>query len=174
LIGAVGILCGWAYTAGPFPLGYNGLGELFVLLFFGLFAVAGTHYLLTGFWNAESYWLGLCPGLLASALLAVNNVRDIETDRDAGKKTLAARFGRQFGRMEVTTLLLVPHAILLLAVLMNNYPLKLLPLFSLPFLYRPLRLVWTRTDGMSLNIALVDTAKINLIFGLLLIVDLSL
>jgi 1,4-dihydroxy-2-naphthoate polyprenyltransferase len=174
-IGLIGILCGWAYTGGPYPLGYNGLGELFVLIFFGFAAVAGTFYLLAGNWSADSLLLGLCPGMLASALLAVNNVRDIETDRKAGKRTLAARFGRTFGRIEYALLLLLPLLIPVYFLLKNNYAVwVLLPLLSIFFMLRPLRNVFNKTDGKSLNIALHDTARLNLIFGALLAIGLLL
>jgi 1,4-dihydroxy-2-naphthoate polyprenyltransferase len=168
-IGLVGILCGWAYTGGPYPLGYNGLGELFVLIFFGFAGVAGTFYLLIGSWSSESLLLGLCPGMFASALLAVNNVRDIETDRKAGKRTLAARFGRTFGRLEYTFLVVLPLAVPLYFVFKEEYSCWiLLPLLSILVMLRPLKLVFTRTDGESLNIALHDTARLNLIFGVML------
>jgi 1,4-dihydroxy-2-naphthoate octaprenyltransferase len=170
-IGVLGILCGWAYTGGPYPLGYNGLGELFVLLFFGFAAVAGTFYLLAGSWSTESLLLGLCPGMLASALLAVNNVRDIDTDRKAGKRTLAARFGRTFGRTEYALLVILPLAIPFYFLMKDEYSLwVLLPLLSIFFMLRPLKFVFTKTDGISLNIALHDTARLNLIFGVLLAV----
>jgi len=168
-IGMVSIVCGWAYTGGPYPLGYNGLGELFVLLFFGFAAVAGTFFLLTGNWSIESLLLGLCPGMYASALLAVNNVRDIETDRKAGKRTLAARFGRTFGRIEYALLIIVPLLVPFYFFVSGRYDyLILLPVLAVLFMVRPLKLVFTKTDGASLNIALVDTAKLNLIFGVLL------
>jgi 1,4-dihydroxy-2-naphthoate octaprenyltransferase len=169
LIGVIGILCGWAYTGGPYPLGYNGLGEIFVLLFFGFAAVAGTSYLFTREWSVQSFALGIPPGLLAGALLAVNNVRDIETDRAAGKRTLAARFGRTFGRVECALLMLLPFGVPVLCYAVFDYSAwMLLPFAALPIAAGPLKLVQTTTDGASLNRALVGTAKLNLVFGLLL------
>lgn len=140
-IGLLSILSGWAYTSGPYPLGYNGLGELFVFLFFGLAAVAGTSYALTLEWLPLSVLAAVVPGLHASALLAVNNVRDIDTDREAGKRTLAARFGRTFGRIEYTLLLLLPFAIplLLWAGGARGLPI-LLPVLALPLTVQPLNL----------------------------------
>ncbi|MBU1920729.1 1,4-dihydroxy-2-naphthoate polyprenyltransferase [bacterium] len=168
-IGLLSILSGWCYTGGPYPLGYNGLGELFVFLFFGLAAVAGTAFLLTGAWTIESLLLGFSPGMLASALLAVNNTRDIDTDRIAGKRTLAAKFGRLFGQFEYTLLLLIPLIIPCYFLFALDYSFWiLLPLFSIPFMVRPLKLIFTKKDGLSLNLALGDTAKLNLIFGFLL------
>jgi len=175
LIGILSILCGWAYTAGPFPLGYNGLGELFVLLFFGFAAVAGTHYVLTLDWNPLVLFIALAPGLHASALLAVNNVRDIETDRAAGKRTLTARFGRTFGRAEFALLILLPFFVPV--VLFFNFHfsfLILLPVLSLPSAMPPLRTALTREDGPSLISALAGTARLQLLFGVLFAAGLAL
>ena len=169
LIGMLSIFCGWLYTAGPFPLGYNGLGELFVLLFFGFAAVAGTHYVLTLEWNPLVLFIALAPGLHASALLAVNNVRDIETDRAAGKHTLAVRFGRTFGRVEFALLILLPFFVpaVLFFILHFSY-LILFPVLSLPLAMPPLRTALTREDGPSLISALAGTARLQLVFGVLL------
>ena len=97
LVGLVSLLCAVAYTGGPFPLGYNGLGELFVFVFFGPVAVAGTVYVQSLRWEPSAFLAGVPIGLLCANILVVNNVRDWETDRKAGKRTLAARFGRDFG-----------------------------------------------------------------------------
>lgn len=168
LIGVLSILCGWLYTGGPFPLGYNGLGELFVLLFFGFAAVVGTHYVLTLEWNPLVLFIALAPGLHASALLAVNNVRDIETDRAAGKRTLAARFGRTFGRTEFSSLILLPFFVPIVLFFISHFSfLILLPVLSLPSAMPPLRTVVTREDGPSLISALAGTARMQLFFGIL-------
>jgi 1,4-dihydroxy-2-naphthoate octaprenyltransferase len=167
-IGMLSILCGWLYTAGPFPLGYNGLGELFVLLFFGFAAVAGTHYVLTLEWNPLALLIALAPGLHAAALLAVNNVRDIETDRAAGKRTLAARFGRTFGRTEFALLILLPFFVPIVLFFIFHFSyLILLPVLSLPLAMPPLRTALTREDGPSLISALAGTARLQLFFGVL-------
>jgi len=169
LIGATGIWAGWAYTNGPFPLGYNGLGELFVLFFFGILAVAGTSFLLTGQWLAESFGIGLVPGLHASAILVANNVRDIDTDRAAGKRTLAAALGRKFGRIEFTLFLLIPYVIPVMLYFQHYDHRILLPFLTIPLLIRPLGLVWSKTDPVSLIRALGATAMLQLIFGLLFV-----
>ncbi|RYG37718.1 1,4-dihydroxy-2-naphthoate polyprenyltransferase [bacterium] len=96
-IGVVSLICAVAYTGGPFPLGYLGLGELFVFIFFGPVAVAGTYYVESLAFSWIAVLAGVPVGLLCANILVVNNVRDIETDRVAGKRTLAARFGRRFG-----------------------------------------------------------------------------
>ena len=96
LIGSFAIISGYCYTAGPYPLGYNGLGDIFVFIFFGLIAVPGTYYLQSGIlFSKESILIGSTIGFIAVAILCVNNIRDIESDKKAGKKTLAVRFGRK-------------------------------------------------------------------------------
>jgi 1,4-dihydroxy-2-naphthoate octaprenyltransferase len=168
LIGMLSILCGWLYTSGPFPLGYNGLGELFVLLFFGFAATAGTYFVLTLEWNPLALLIALAPGLHAAALLAVNNVRDLETDRAAGKRTLAARFGRTFGRIEFALLILLPFFVPIVLFLISHFSfLILLPVLALPSAMPPLRTVFTREDGPSLISALAGTAQLQLLFGIL-------
>jgi 1,4-dihydroxy-2-naphthoate octaprenyltransferase len=168
LIGILSILCGWLYTSGPYPLGYHGLGELFVLLFFGLAAVAGTYYVLTLQWSPLVWLIALAPGLHASALLAVNNLRDIETDRAVGKRTLAARFGRSFARTEFAFLLLLPFLVPVILFLIAHFSyLILLPVLALPWTTPPLRAALTREDGPSLISALAGTARAQFVFGLL-------
>ena len=100
LIGVFSILAALAYTGGPFPLGYNGLGDIFVFIFFGLVAVCGTYFVQAGTLGALAWWGALPVGFLATAILVVNNLRDVKTDRIAGKKTLAVRFGESGARAE--------------------------------------------------------------------------
>ena len=172
VIGVLSILAGWAYTNGPYPLGYNGLGELFVLIFFGIVAVAGTSYVLVREWTGESFVIGLAPGLHASAILVANNVRDIDTDRAAGKRTLAAAFGRAFGRWEFGLFVLLPFLIPA-ALYYHGYDHRiLLPFLALPLTIRPLGLVLSRSDPVSLIRALVATATLQLAFGLLFVIGL--
>lgn len=111
LIGIASVLSGLLYTAGPYALAYLGLGELFVLIFFGPVAVAGTYYVQTLKLSWESIASGIAVGLLACAILVVNNLRDIETDRKANKKTLAVRLGRQFANFEYVFCLIAPAMI---------------------------------------------------------------
>lgn len=168
LIGAAGILCGWAYTGGPFPYGYRGLGELFVFLFFGLAAVAGTHYVLTLTWTPLALLIALPSGLHATALLAVNNIRDMDTDRAAGKRTLAAMFGRTFARWEYALLTMLPYSVPVGLFFFGFERPVLLPLLSLPLLIMPVGIVLSRTDAAGLIKALGATARLQLVFGLLL------
>jgi len=108
-IGAVSLLFAYGYTGGPFPLAYRGMGELFVILFFGLVAVSGSCFVQTGEWGGgEMLRLGLQCGLYSSVLIAVNNLRDLEEDRGTGKRTLAVRFGETFARMEILLFCILP------------------------------------------------------------------
>ena len=173
-IGLSGILFGWMYTGGPYPLGYNGLAEFFVLTYFGVLAVAGTSYLFTLEWTLLTFLLGLIPGILACGLLAVNNVRDEQTDRKAGKRTPVVRFGRMFGKIEFAASLFLPYLLLLaLWQHLTTYAI-LLPLLALPLAFAPMSAVWTKADGPSLNRALAQTARHMLVFGLLLTIGLLL
>lgn len=168
IIGLLSVAMGYSYTAGPFPLAYLGLGDLFVILFFGLVAVGGMFFLHTGEFGFEALWLGLQIGFHATVLIAVNNLRDREGDARVGKKTLAVRAGETFSRWEITFLLLAPF-------LMNLYWFErgfALALW-LPLLALPLALLLTvkvhRTPPSPVyNRFLGISAGVHLIFGLLL------
>lgn len=108
LIGVLSLICGYAYTGGPFPLAYKGLGDLFVIIFFGLIAVSGIVYIHTGEWRFEAFLAGLQIGALATVLIAINNFRDMDGDKKVNKNTLAVRFGATFMRTEITLLILLP------------------------------------------------------------------
>jgi 1,4-dihydroxy-2-naphthoate octaprenyltransferase len=168
LIGAVSIAAGVLYTGGPRPYGYAGLGEVFVFLFFGLVAVNGSYYVQVEELNALPLGLSISVGFLATAILVVNNVRDIETDRRAGKTTLAVRVGR---RQAVTLYrLLVLGAYAVLPISLVGADASLLPLIglaSLPLAIPPLRAMSNRTDGPALNAALAATGAVLGAFSLL-------
>jgi 1,4-dihydroxy-2-naphthoate polyprenyltransferase len=110
-IGLPSLYFTYGYTGGPLPLAYRGLGDLFVVLFFGFVAVIGTVFVQTGEWHAEAVLAGLQVGMLSTVLIAVNNLRDIDGDRASGKRTLAVRFGPTFARWEITLLCLLPHLV---------------------------------------------------------------
>ena len=168
VIGLLSILCGILYTAGPYPLAYNGLGELFVLLFFGPVAVGGTFYVQALTVHSSVILAGLTPGLLSVAILIVNNLRDIDQDRVGLKRTLAVRFGRTFSRIEY--LLSLVFAVLIPAVMaITGYLPKftLLTLAILPLAMPVLRNVFTKSDGPSLNNCLAATGKLLLAFSIL-------
>jgi 1,4-dihydroxy-2-naphthoate octaprenyltransferase len=169
LIGAASILAGVLYTGGPRPYGYEGLGELFVFLFFGIVAVAGSYFVQVKHLHWEAFALAVPVGLLAAAILVVNNIRDIDTDRRAGKRTLAVRLGRERTRLLYAAM--VYGAYVLAPVTWLFGPLDawlLLPALSLPIAVPLVRVVHNRTDGPSLNGALAQTGMLQLAFCMLL------
>ena len=168
VIGLASVLAGWAYTGGPYPLGYHGLGDLFVMVFFGLVAVPGTFYaqalrLVPAVWPAA-----VAVGATGTMILVVNNLRDVETDARAGKHTLVVRFGRGFGRAEYVALLLLALAMPVAMVALGWARLPvLLALGATPLVWPPLSRV-LRSTGTALNPALGGTARFQAGFGLLL------
>ena len=172
VVGAVSIASGLLYTAGPWALAYTGLGDLFVVLFFGVVAVCGTVYVQALQVPVAAWWSGLSVGALATAILVTNNLRDLEGDALAGKRTLAVRFGPRFARLEYAALLLIAHlAPLPLVARLGPWP--LLSWLALPFAVVVLRSVW-RGEGAMLNAALASTARLLLVFGVLLSVGIVL
>jgi len=167
IVGAVSIAAGALYTGGPRPYGYAGLGEVFVFLFFGLVAVNGAFYvqLETVAWGA--FGISVSVGFLATAILVVNNIRDIDSDRRAGKNTLAVRVGRQKTRAVYWACLNLAAVALLVTILLeSDYGGAALGLLAVPFAIRPLKAVQTRTDGPSLNRALADTGLVLGVFAI--------
>jgi 1,4-dihydroxy-2-naphthoate polyprenyltransferase len=167
VVGAASILAGVLYTGGPRPYGYEGLGELFVFFFFGIVAVAGSYFVQAEALRWEAVALGVPVGLLAAAILVVNNVRDIDTDRRAGKRTLAVKLGRRrarslFAGMVVAAFTCCPG----LAGALSAW--LLLPLAAAPLAPPLIRTVATRTDGPALNGALAGTGRLLAVFSLLL------
>lgn len=168
IIGALAILAAIAYTGGPLPFGYYGLGEVFVFLFFGLAAGMGSYYAQTGQFTWLSFWASAPPGLLAVAILVVNNLRDIETDQQAGKRTLAVLKGAGWTRNEYAAVVGLAYALLTLAWLGGEAPVwVLLTWLSLP-LVQPLMRVVFQQRGKPLNAALAGTGRLDLAFCLLL------
>lgn len=169
LVGAASIVAGVLYTGGPRPYGYEGLGELFVFLFFGIVAVVGSYFVQVERLAWEAFALAVPVGLLAAAVLVVNNYRDIDTDRRAGKRTLAVRMGR--ARTRGFFAALVYGAFLLTPVTWLLGELSawvLLPLLAVPLAAPLVRTVRNRTDGPSLNEALARTGMLELTFCILL------
>jgi 1,4-dihydroxy-2-naphthoate octaprenyltransferase len=169
IVGGLAILSGLAYTAGPMPLAYRGLGDLFVFLFFGVVAVVGTDYVQTTQLRPQALAASVPVGLLCTAILVVNNLRDIDTDRAAGKRTLAVRIGRSWTRLEYIVCLLGAFAS---AALMRGAGLVgawfWLPWLALPFGLGLVLAVWRHDDGPQLNRALRGTARLHLLFAVLL------
>jgi 1,4-dihydroxy-2-naphthoate polyprenyltransferase len=169
LVGGASILAGVLYTGGPRPYGYEGLGEVFVFLFFGIVAVAGSFFVQVKHLDWEAFALAVPVGLIAAAILVVNNIRDLETDRRAGKRTLAVRLGRERTRVMYAVIVYLAYA--LTPVTWWFGPLKpwlLLPWLTLPLAARLVRTVRNRTDGTSLNEALARNGMLQLAFCILL------
>ncbi len=172
-IGIASILSGIAYTGGPYPLGYHGLGDVFVMVFFGFVAVCGTVYVQLGDVPALAWWASVPIGALATAVLVVNNVRDRETDAVVGKRTLAVRFGRAGALAEYGLLLAAAYAVPIgLAATGAVSAWVLLPLATLPIAVMLARGVFS-SAGPALNQFLAGTAKLLLAFGVLFAVGLA-
>jgi len=166
-IGLFSILFGLLYTAGPFPLGYNGLGDIFVLIFFGPVAVGGTYYVQVLTVDPNILIIGLAPGLFSTAILTVNNLRDLSSDRVTGKKTLTVRFGAGFARWEYALSIIAASLIPLFMYLRNGTHLyaaltALLVLVAAP----SIRKVFALVDSPELNDVLAATGKLLLLYSL--------
>ncbi len=171
LVGLLSILAGVLYTGGPRPYGYEGLGEVFVFLFFGIVAVTGTFFAQRETLPWEAFVLAVPVGLLATAILMVNNIRDQETDRRAGKRTLAVRLGRDRARGAYAVIVYLAFATAPLAWVLGGEhltPWLLLPWLSLPIAAPIVRTVRNKVDGPSLNGALARTGMLQLAFCVLL------
>jgi 1,4-dihydroxy-2-naphthoate octaprenyltransferase len=180
VVGLLSVLSGIAYTGGPYPLGYNGLGDPFVFVFFGLVAVAGTVYVQAtslvagvpvapppGTVPTDAVVAGVAPGALATNVLVVNNVRDRDEDRETGKRTLAVRFGLRAARAQYVGLLALAYLVPVYFALSGYGLAALLPLLSLPVAAVVARPVLTETSGAALNPALERTGKLLALFALL-------
>jgi 1,4-dihydroxy-2-naphthoate octaprenyltransferase len=169
LVGAASILAGVAYTGGPKPYGYEGLGEVFVFLFFGIVAVAGSYFVQVRHLDWEAFALAVPVGLLAAAILVVNNVRDIDSDRRAGKRTLAVRLGRERARTLFAVVVYLAYALAPVSWIFGPVTAwVLLPWLTLPLATRVVRLVRNHADGSTLNQALAQTGMLQLAFCILL------
>ena len=168
LIGIASVICGILYTGGPYPLAYLGLGEIFVVIFFGPVATLGTYYVQALEFSKEVFIAGLAPGLISTALIAVNNLRDIPTDIKARKRTLAVRFGYRFARIEYTLCILGGLFIpLFLVVLLETHWFSLIASFAVIPAFFPIRDVVSGISGEMLNDTLAKTGKVLLIFSIL-------
>ena len=171
IVGAASILAGVLYTGGPRPYGYEGLGELFVFLFFGVVAVTGSYFVQTEQLAWTGFALAVPVGMLAAAILMVNNIRDRETDSRAGKRTLAVRMGAQGARALYAGTVFGAYVLLPLTWIVGALDVwVLLPILTLPLALRLTADVSHRTDGPSLNQALARTGLLQLAFCALLAV----
>jgi 1,4-dihydroxy-2-naphthoate octaprenyltransferase len=168
VVGVASIAAAVAYTGGPKPFGYVGLGDLAVFIFFGPVAVAGTYYVQALTLTSTALLASLPLGALITAILVVNNLRDVDTDRRAGKYTLAVRYGRRAARLEYAGLLVVAYLSLALLVADTGSWWLLVPLMSLPRALQLLAVVSRAEDGPTLNHALAGTARQTLLFALML------
>ncbi|RDV39138.1 1,4-dihydroxy-2-naphthoate polyprenyltransferase [Bradymonadaceae bacterium TMQ3] len=167
IIGIASILSGIAYTGGPYPLGYNGLGDLFVFLFFGLIAVTATHYVQALSFSPEALVASIPIGLLSTAILIVNNYRDVDTDRVAGKNTLAVRLGKAVTRKQYAGVVLAAYLVPVIQIAAGLSQIwVLLPLLSLPLAIKCIRALGA-LEGSALNALLARTAGLLTVFGVL-------
>jgi len=167
LIGVAAIISAIAYTGGPFPLGYHGLGDIFVFIFFGLAAVAGTYYVQAGSVSVAAWWMTIPPGLIITAILVVNNLRDLENDRKVGKHTLAVRLGERATKIQYLICMVVAYLILPVVAWMGIISwFSLLAWGSLPIAIRAARTVFTQ-KGRPLNAALAGTGQAAFVFSVL-------
>ena len=167
LIGIAAIISAIAYTGGPFPLGYHGLGDIFVFIFFGLASVAGTYYVQAGSVSAAAWWMTIPPGLIITAILVVNNLRDLENDRKGGKHTLAVRIGERATKIQYLICMAVAYLVLPFAAWLGIVSwFSLLAWASLPIALRATRTVFTQ-KGRLLNAALAGTGQAAFVFSVL-------
>lgn len=171
-VGVASLIAAYAYTGGPFPLAYNGLGDVFVIVFFGFVAVLGTSWVAGGGLTELGAFAAVPVGALANGILVVNNVRDREGDARVGKRTLIVRLGRGFGEAEYLVMLLLAYGIPAFLVASGRLGLPgLLPLLTLPLGVR-LFLALRREQGAALNAVLAGTAKLLVFFGALFVAGL--
>jgi 1,4-dihydroxy-2-naphthoate polyprenyltransferase len=164
----VSIMAGYGYSAGPYPLAYHGLGEIFVLIFFGYVCTTIPYYLQTGVVDLKILLASTQIGVISTLLIAINNTRDIEGDKKAGKKTLAARYGIVFGKLEISLTLLLPFLLNLLWAKLG-YPIAaFLPLSLLPLATIIIQGIWKHSPGRLYNGYFVLSALLHLVFGILL------
>ena len=167
VIGVLSILAGIAYTAGPYPLAYKGLGDIFVFMFFGLIGTMGTFYLQTNEISMPAFLSSIPVGSLITNILVVNNFRDIEEDRAAGKNTLAVKLGKTFTQYQFIFLIVVSFIVPLLLFLFYGFKFWIfLPYLTLPVVFKTIAMLFT-LNGTQLNETLELTAKLSAIYGIL-------
>ncbi len=174
VLGIAAVVSAFAYSGGPWPYGYHGLGEVFVFVFFGLVAVAGTTYLQTLTWEPLAFAAAIPVGALITAILVINNLRDLDTDARTGKRTLAVMLGERGAMAEYDLLLGVAYVVPLALVIAGDVTwTALLPLASLPLTLALFRVVHAGGDPRRLNPVLRETARLSLVFSILFAVGLA-
>jgi len=171
IIGIVSLFLAYGYTAGPAPLSYLGIGDLFVLIFFGVVATTGTYYIQTGVWSNEVFWMSLPLGFFAMNILAVNNIRDVKSDKRAGKLTLPVRIGIKNAIMLYIVLTCFAYFSGSIVLFMMQDYVFALPLLTLPLGYKMCLDIYRKT-GSELNKVLVGTALLMTFYGMLMIISL--
>jgi 1,4-dihydroxy-2-naphthoate octaprenyltransferase len=174
VIGLISLVMGYAYTGGPFPLAYLGLGDFFVILFFGVIAVSGVFFLHAKDFPPAALVAGLQVGLLATVLIAINNLRDLDQDRLVHKKTLAVRLGPKLGRFEVALLVVGAFALQMFWLRPGPGWAFTLPLFALPFAVHVVWKVATTPASPAFNRFLAQAGFVHMLFGVLLSIGLFL
>jgi 1,4-dihydroxy-2-naphthoate octaprenyltransferase len=173
VIGVAAIVAAVAYTGGPYPLGYHGLGEVFVFLFFGLTSVVGTYWVQTGTAPVLTWLMAAAIGSNITAIIVVNNLRDVEQDRAAGKRTVAVRIGVRATKTEYAVFMALPYALLTVLAALGALPLwTLLAWLSLPVALRATQRVFTQT-GRALNVALAETGQTALVYSVLFAIGIA-
>ncbi|HAC14898.1 MAG TPA: 1,4-dihydroxy-2-naphthoate octaprenyltransferase [Bacteroidetes bacterium] len=167
-IGVLSLIFGIAYTGGPYPLGYNGLGDVFVFIFFGIVAVMTTYYVQAMQWSMITFWASLPVGALATNILVVNNLRDVPTDSVTGKRTLGILLGEKALKIEYTLFVILAVSVPLVFKFIYSYNyIILLPLMSIPLFIMLIREVWFFEHRPSLNNTLVKSAMVMTVYGIL-------
>jgi 1,4-dihydroxy-2-naphthoate octaprenyltransferase len=167
VIGVLSILAGLAYTAGPYPLAYNGLGDIFVFAFFGIIGTMGTYYLHLQEFTLLTFLISLPVGALITNILVINNYRDIDEDREANKNTLVVKLGKRFARFQIIFSIIISYIILIILYTQYNFNFWIfLPLSTIPIAYVQIKMLYT-LKGTQLNKTLELSAKYAALFGLL-------
>lgn len=166
-IGIASLVFGWAYTGGPYPLAYHGLGDVFVFVFFGLVAVGGTFFVMARHIDGTVILAAVPVGLLATNILVVNNYRDMETDARAGKRTTVVRFGRGYARAQYVGSWIVAFGLPLILAIIRQRPILALPVLAVPLALPLVRQLAHGTGGPALNALLGRTARALFAFGVL-------
>lgn len=163
------LVCSYAYTGGPFPLAYIGLGEVFVILYYGFAATMISYYLQAGFLSFDSFVLGLQMGFLTTLLIAINNLRDIEEDKKTKKLTLAVRFGESFGKWEITSIAALPFILNFYWYFTGRFFVFLLPFTTILIAINLVKNIWIHSPSRIYNRYLGESSMLLMLFGLMLI-----
>jgi 1,4-dihydroxy-2-naphthoate octaprenyltransferase len=164
----ISVICGYLYTGGPAPLAYHGLGDIFVLLFFGIVSTSAVFFLQTHYVDDKAILAGTQVGLLATVLIAVNNLRDRQEDAKVNKRTLAVRFGVTFARYEIALCVLLPFFLNMLWFQSGYVPAGMFPWLALPLAIKIICYIWQMEPGPIYNRYLAQAALLHLLFGLCL------